>query len=177
MPPLEKTEVDISGLRKLYRSNDCAKAILDYSATRLKNSYETSVDRFTSAINKNGGSFSRREVRDALRELGETNCGTFIIGRRGQASRFRWSVRMNAAGKAARGDQKEVEPLSEEEVGKGEAEEFDVPQGMIRHTYKLRADFAVVLDLPEDLKGREALRLADFIKTLPFEAADEADGR
>jgi hypothetical protein len=35
--------------------------------------------------------------------------------------------------------------------------------------FTLRPDLVVAFELPRDLSGREASRLADFIRTLPFE--------
>jgi len=174
MTALEQTKVDISHLRKVYGNNNCAKAILDVAASRKNNSYSTNVDRLMWVISQGGTSFSRRDVITALRELEKANCGEFIIGRRGQPSRFRWSVEMIAAGRAARGDQKDVESLAEGDARKGTDEEIEVSAGMVRHSYKLRPDFSLELDLPEDLSAREAARLAEFIKTLPFEPTEHA---
>ena len=36
------------------------------------------------------------------------------------------------------------------------------------HTFRLRPDLVVVLELPLNITTQEAQRLADFIKTLPF---------
>ncbi len=41
--------------------------------------------------------------------------------------------------------------------------------GTIGHRFVLRPDFQVQLELPQDLNQREANRLAEFIRTLPFE--------
>lgn len=174
MTTLEQTKVDINRLRKVYGNDSCAKAILDIAASRKNNSYSTNVDRLMWVISQGGASFSRRDVITALRELEKANCGAFIIGRRGQPSRFQWAVEMIAAGRAARGDQKDVEPLAEGDARKGTDEEIEVKAGVVRHSYKLRPDFSLGLDLPEDLSTNEAARLAEFIKTLPFEPADHA---
>jgi hypothetical protein len=64
-------------------------------------------------------------------------------------------------GKAASG-QGTLEAVS------GEPDEEDRVAQTIRHEYRLRPDFTAEIELPEDLTTREALRLADFLKTLPF---------
>jgi hypothetical protein len=40
---------------------------------------------------------------------------------------------------------------------------------MLSHTYNLRVDLPVTIDLPTDLTRNEAERLASFIRTLPIE--------
>jgi hypothetical protein len=64
-------------------------------------------------------------------------------------------------GKAASG-QGTVEAVSRE------PDEEDKALQTIRHEYRLRPDFTAQIELPEDLTTREAARLADFLKTLPF---------
>ena len=51
-----------------------------------------------------------------------------------------------------------------------DADQEDLQPSAIKHSYRLRPDFIVQIELPADLNAREAERLADFIKTLPFEA-------
>lgn len=167
--------VDIEKLRRLYSSNECAKAILDHVAGRNKNSVKTNVDRLETVLRE--GKFSRREIVGALKKLEELQCGTFVIGRRGQPSRFEWAVEMIGLGRAAQGAQSDVEildaaqaePVEPEELTEEEAE---IPSGIVRHVYMIRPDFAVVLNLPEDLTTKESLRLAEFIKTLPFDTEE-----
>ncbi len=63
-----------------------------------------------------------------------------------------------------------MEP-SEEDNGDEEDERFD-PAGTIMHKFQLRPHWQVDLALPLDLTEREAARLSEFIKTLPFDKAE-----
>jgi hypothetical protein len=163
--------VDIKGLRRLYNSNGCARALLDYMATRKYNSMETTVDRLESVV---GDEWGRRDLVGVLKELQSLNCGEFIIGRRGQASRFQWAVQMISVGRTAKGDITGVELLKAEEAKPEESGETELPADAIRHVFNLRQNYLVTLELPTDLNSREANRLAEFIRTLPFD--DAVDG-
>lgn len=169
MTPFNEDTVNKKGLRKLYSTDTCAKSLMDYAASRAKNSKESKVDRLLTHLSEGDVSFSRRDLILTLKSLERLGVGRFVIGRRGQPSRFQWSVAMIGAGKAAKGEEDvviegvdEVDTIEEDESG-------DVQNGSIRHVYKLRQHYGVVFDLPVDLSEKEASRLADFIKTLPFE--------
>lgn len=169
--------VDVIGLRRLYLGDKCAKALLDHAAGRKKNSAQTTVDRLEMKLRQEGGKFSRREIVGVLKKLEELNCGAFVIGRRGQPSRFEWAVEMSGLGRVAQGEQMEVGILDAAHVELDEVEEMaieepNIPTGTVKHVYKVRPKFEVVLNLPEDLTTKESLRLADFIKTLPFDSME-----
>lgn len=165
----------IDGIRAFYRSDSSAKAILDYCAGRKNNSSETKVDRLVADVGhrEGEGTVSRSEVISTLRELEKLGCGTFVIGRRGQPSRFQWDVQMIALGKAAKGD--ELPILSQSESHEEDDIDIDDPDQEIRlipHSYRLRRNLNLTLHLPDDLTGKEAARLGEFIKTLPFEESE-----
>lgn len=163
---------DISEIKKLYNKDECAKAILDHASSRTKNSSKTSVDRLTWKISRNGANFSRRDVIDVLKQLENFNCGKFVVGRRGAPSRFEWDVEMIGLGNAARGMETKIVRLNEGEKHTDDHdEEEDVPP-MIEHRYTLRPDLPVTLSLPANLTEKEAARLSEFIKTLPFGSSD-----
>lgn len=173
MAPFNEVGVNKKGLKKLYLADKCARVLLDYAARRTKNSNESRVERLLKHLSEGESTFSRRELISSLKQLEELGVGHFIIGRRGQPSRFQWSVAMIGVGKAARGDEdvtiervNDVETVEDDDSG-----EMEVSEGSIRHVYKLRQDYDVTFDLPADLLEREASRLADFIRTLPFESA------
>lgn len=161
--------VDDKSLKRLYNEDSCARAILDYLASRKYNSYATTVDRIETVLSRDGTNYSRRDVVGALKELEKLNCGRFVIGRRGQTSRFEWTVQMVEVGRVAKGEKSTVEMLRIEEAKPEEAEEAELRRNMIRHTFNLRQDCTVAFDLPSDFSEKEALRLGDFVKTLPFD--------
>jgi hypothetical protein len=160
--------VDIKGLRRLYNKDVCARALLDHIADRKYNSAETTVDRLESVLSQDGDC-SRREFVSALKELEKLKCGIFVIGRRGQASRFQWAVQMIEVGRAAKGEETPVPLLKMEDAKPEEAAESGLSAGTIRHAFNLRQNYTVTLDLPSDFNAKEAARLAEFVKTLPFD--------
>lgn len=167
--------INVKELRRLYSESGCAKAVLDHAAARKKNSARTDVDRLEIVLRQEGGKFSRREIIGSLKSLEDLRCGSFIIGRRGQPSRFAWAVEMIGLGRAAQGEQTDVEVLDvvDAETEEGEEPEADMLTDTVRHIYVLRPNFSVVLNLPSDLTTKESLRLAEFIKTLPFNSEDQ----
>ena len=72
---------------------------------------------------------------------------------------------MIEVGQAASGNSVRVSALDDDES------ETAVYPGLalLPHDYRLRADLTVRLSLPSNLTSSEAHRLAEFIKTLPFE--------
>lgn len=166
MPPVNEEEVDLEGLRSLYVTDHTAKALLDYAAGRTKNSTESTVDRLMQNL-RSSGVDSRSELVAVLKQLDELGVGTFVLGRKGQQTRFKWAASMISVGKAAR---EEIEEL--EEIDYDELEEEGADELWAEHQYKLRPELEVKLTLPKDLTAREAKRLANFIRTLPFEGEE-----
>jgi hypothetical protein len=78
--------------------------------------------------------------------------------RRGRPSRFWFYVSSVGLGK--------------EVSGKGKpAVRIIRPPKMLTHRFRLRPELEISLELPSDLTQKEVGRVADFLKTLPFEGA------
>jgi hypothetical protein len=165
---MAEKNIEIAELRAVYQANVTVKAILNYAASRKYNSAELSVDRTEAILRKGGEDIARREIVEAFKALEDLGLGEFIIGRRGASSRLKWNVPMIEAGRAAQGVIESVPRLPDEELLTEEASEPPVQSISMRHTYNLRPGYAVVIELPTNLSDREANRLAEFIKTLPF---------
>lgn len=148
------------GLKKLYRSSNVAQAFFDLAAQRKNDQQETTVER---AIDSLGNRFDRSKVVDLFRNLQQLRCGTFVLGRHTHKSRFVWGVSMISVGRAATGEISEIEDINE-------PDEEEIESEFLIHTYHLRADLHIDINLPVDLTQREAERLAMFLKSLPFEA-------
>jgi hypothetical protein len=161
-----ETNVDLSLLRSLYSSSDVAKAALDSFATRSNRSSETTVERLLVVLESNS-SFKRQDVVGFFQQLQKTNCGSFVIGRRNNPSRFLWSVSLVDVGLAAQGKKSTVQ--------------LEVPQTLeittepdeisFTHVFQLRSNQRIEFRLPTDLTPHEAARIADFVKTLPIEVS------
>jgi hypothetical protein len=174
---LPAARVDTQLLRKLYSTDETAKAMFDHLARRERNWKEVVVDRIMLNIGNEGFQASRSDVVRVLKALEKAGCGKFVVGRAGHPSRFRWDVEMVAVGRHAAGQPAVIEQVdpatpSEEEVIQTET----VPEGPssngvreLAHAFRLRPDLPISFKLPVDLTATEAARLADFIKTLPFD--------
>jgi len=162
--------VDAKELRQLYGASPTARTLLDYLALRKKSSAKTDIDRLEAVLRQDGRSIARREIIATLKKLEDLQCGRFVVGRRGQPSRFEWAVQMSDLGSAGRGEGAAVRAYDAEQTESDEAELTKASGDMLQHTYMLRADVATVLSLPRDLTVKEAVRLADFIRTLPFDS-------
>jgi hypothetical protein len=160
MTPIS-VKVDLGRLRKLYSSDSAATAILDHLASRERNWRTTTVDRIQSNIAAAG--VSRGDVIAVFKALEDYGCGQFRVGRKGFPSRFEWTAQMVAVGQAAAGETEQIEEITEEDEGEGEAE------ASLKHSYRLRPQVTLTLELPKNLTGAEAERLAQYIRTLPFE--------
>jgi hypothetical protein len=135
--------------------------MLDYFATYKRAMGVTSVESLIANVE---GELDRRDVITVLQKLDQAGCGKFVIGRRGQKSRFQWRVPMMDVGRAAaaRGDGADPEQaIDGSEPVRGGLSWLD-------HEYRLRPDLIVKLSLPQDLTALEAARLSDFVKTLSF---------
>jgi hypothetical protein len=152
-------------LRALYADSEVAKAALDHFAGRQKSSSQTSVDRLQALLRGLGTPASRAEIVEFFKALEATHCGEFVIGRKGHPSRFVWAVSLISAGQAAAGETINVEALSETEPAELEDE---ATSGLLDHRFRLRPELELTVSLPPNLTVAEAVRIADYVKTLPF---------
>jgi hypothetical protein len=110
----------------------------------------------------------RREVVRMLRELEGQRAGRLIVGRRKQKTRFVWSDRFDVLATI-----KKALLLSNVQTASPPPSESApatslTDSSLLRHRFVLRPSIEVELLLPSDLTVREAERLSDFLKTLPF---------
>jgi hypothetical protein len=114
----------IDAVRSLYNTNASAQALFDWTAQRERDAASTSIDRIASQLG-----VSRGEAVALARLLAEAKCGEFIVGRRGQKSRFRWDYSCISLGQAASGESSRLEeaddpiPESEEDLHAGQSVE------------------------------------------------------
>ena len=116
--------------------------------------------------------FRPREGRALCEQLEELGYGDYIIGRRGKSTRFEWSERATDVAQQVI-DTVGVSLAALAEVGSAEVDEDDSDieaDDSLLHSYWLRPDLSVEIELPPDLTPDEALRLAVFILTLPAES-------
>jgi len=161
--------VNIEDLRELYSDSTVAQVILNYFATRQRNKNETTVDRLQQALEAEGKNISRREAVDFFKRLERLGCGKFLAGRRGRKSRFQWKVPSVSVGQAARGTTATIEAIPDATQAPDTEPALAAVCLVLTHTFQLRPDYQVRIELPPDITNKEAARLAEFIRALPFE--------
>ncbi len=157
MPAGGKVSAETKALRELYTENIYAKAILDDFASRTNRQTTTGVDQIMARLRTT--ELPKWAVVKLFRELGELNYGRFVVGRRGGESRFVWSANPIEVGKAAQGEDLAITSLPEPETADVE---------MVMHQFNLRPGMPVKLELPADFTEKEADRLSQFLRALPF---------
>lgn len=163
--------VNTAALRELYRKSDVGKELFDHFASRTNDSRETKLDRARAVLVARGARASIADLREFFRQLEHLGCGRYVIGRRGHPSRFIWTAGLVSVGQVASGkgvDVEEVRSPSELEEGPS--------RDTLDHIFQLRPSMTVALSLPANLTATEAARLADFIRTLPFEPVSQSAG-
>jgi hypothetical protein len=162
--------VDVKKLREFYQRSAPARALLDDFAARERNRTETKVDNLR-YIQVESRPITRGEIIEVFQELQKLGCGSFVVGRKGHSSRFQWRLGLPSVGKAAAGEEIQLDVVSEEDRRQEEA--TDVPEGVRKlYLFPLRPNLDLRLELPLDLSSAEAARVSDFIKSLPFDRTE-----
>ena len=155
--------MDRKKLIALRRGSPIARLVFEQLATRQKNSAETTVENLEGLLRRDGHQVSRNDVVAFFKALEDAECGDFIVGRRGQHSRFRWGDRMLDVASTAQSEDEEEPDSEEPEAADNELPEMDTHHFILRRKPKL----IVELEIPSDITDGEASRLSDWIKTLP----------
>jgi hypothetical protein len=176
---------NLEKLRRLYRANAAAKALLDYFSERQRNATETPLSRLETVLSERSTPVPRWDLISLAKEIAELGYGEFVVGRRGRESRIVWKVGINSLAHAAQGQQNNIDPLNEDDPPNSAA----VPLGtstpvaprpaIMCLSFPLRQDSGggvlnAQLTLPKDFNRRDAERLIGFIKTLPFDRESAA---
>jgi hypothetical protein len=157
--------MELERLKSNYRQNKVVQAICDHLAAREKNQTETKLRRIQVHLAGDDFDFKKSEIIAAFRALEDSGCGRYVEGRHGWPSRFVWAVPSLYVSAAAKGQQTlERDASSDEDLHQSADDEE-----LVEHSFVLRPDVVVSLELPSDLRKSEAGRLAAFIQALPFE--------
>lgn len=173
MNSFTQVALNVKTLKALYASDPAAKAILDEFASRQRNQQATKLEQLRYRLNNAGVGVAKSDVIRILRKLDELGCGDFRTGRKGHPTRFLWKYDLVSVGKAAAGGTQaieEIQPSPDQDNGDDDSPVRPAPPGAIRHTFQLRPGWQIDLTLPADLSAREAGRLSEFVKTLPFDS-------
>lgn len=116
----------------------------------------------------------RQDAVNFLKQLGEAGCGNFFTGRRGRPTRIEWATcGAIPIAKAFLQATDQVSTGDASGLGPGTAPSplpftHALPTELHPHTFLLRPELTLTLQLPLNLTKEEANRLADFIRALPF---------
>lgn len=157
--------MDTQKLRDLYNNNKVVSQLCNDMATRERNQSETKLSRMIARLEKAGTLVQKSEVIAAFKGLEDCGCGQYVVGRHGRSSRFVWAFSSLETCQAAQGKRESVEPLPETD----DDIETDAELDAVTHCLRLRDDFSLELELPEDLTQREAERLCLFVSALPLD--------
>jgi len=155
-------------LQTLYAKSAIAKGFLDHFADRQNNASETTVDSMITILERQGLDPNRSAIIEIFRDLESIGVGRFVVGRKQHVSRFFWSSESRGIGRQARSEvpsaDYQVDVAPSVSVAPGSSS-----RGFVSHPYLLRPGVQIAIDLPTDLNQTEATRIAEFIKTLPFD--------
>ena len=107
----------INKIRALYKSDPNAQQLFDNAAQRVRDARSISIDLMCRSLD-----ISRGEAVALARRLQEAECGEFVLGRRGQKSRFEWAYSCISLGQAAAGEASDLEE-AEDPLPEGEEED------------------------------------------------------
>ncbi|KAF2989430.1 hypothetical protein OGR47_13460 [Methylocystis sp. MJC1] len=160
-----KTASIVAQLRALYQDKEDAqyRQFFDWAATAQRNRWATTIDNICKAF-EDGDRSDAKILADKMEEIG---VGLYKVGRRGGKSRVEWRFRIDSVGQVARGDSTDL--LEKGMTPEDEDENADETDGFLSHRFRLRLDETITINLPADLTQSEADRLANFVRTLPFE--------
>jgi serine/threonine protein kinase len=93
-PPVTTTPAhagtDIPGLRAAYGEDTAVRNIIDHFASRQYNQNTTELDTLRNKLEHSGTPVEEPGLIRALRRLDALGVGRFLLGRRGQPTRFEW---------------------------------------------------------------------------------------
>lgn len=97
-PRLTPEQASETGLKRLYRGNSTARLLFDYLASRSKNRESSNFNRTMTVLSDDGMAPTRAGMREVFRNLEKLGVGRFVVGRRGQPTRFIWTTPLTEVG-------------------------------------------------------------------------------
>jgi hypothetical protein len=150
-------------LRKLCESDEDVAAVCEVLRTYQRGRWETTTARICFHLIDAGYDLKRSQVTAAFKRLQGLGLGTFVAGRRGGESRFVFAERVTVIARLLAGE--EIDVIEHDLTG----EDTQVFPETIEHSFNLRPDFTLSVELPSDLTEFEAKRLAQFFGCLAFQ--------
>jgi hypothetical protein len=152
-------------LRKLYLGEDeDYRSFFDIAAQRQRRRWATDVESIRTMLMEK----TTESARIVAKEMRRIGVGKFINNQR-----VEWFFRLDTIGQVARGDHddlldKQAEANANNVSKLQELDDESPDEDYLSHAFRLRLDKTITVNLPSDLTVTEADRLADFVKSLPF---------
>lgn len=150
-------------LRSLCEADEDVAAVCEVLRTYQRGLRETTTARICVHLMDAGYDLKRSQVTAAFKKLQALGLGTFVIGRKDSGSRFMFAERVTVIARLLAGEETDV---TEHDLT---GEDTQVFPETIEHSFTLRPDFTVSVELPSDLTEFEAKRLAQFFGCLAFQ--------
>ncbi|WP_371396439.1 hypothetical protein [Fretibacter rubidus] len=111
------------------------------------------------------------EAVDAFKSLEACEVGNFIVGRKGKESRFDWYYDPVSVALVGSSDMMELDPDYLEPVHANAIIDDGMIESIneIEHTFRLRENYMLLVNLPEDFDKSDLVRLKRWLDTLPFD--------
>jgi hypothetical protein len=159
-----QTEQKAARLQERYRVSPVFKDVLRFFMANEEDGDLITLDRLELSVrSQTGRKYDRSELVKVFYYLRGECFGTFKVGRHGNPSRFISDMPLSEIGKMAAG----VADSNDVEVEPGETSKLE-STATLQHSFILRTNLTIRIDLPHDLTAMEAGRLADFVRSLPF---------
>jgi hypothetical protein len=151
-------EIDFEHLNLVRDRSDSIRKVLNYLDSN-KWLDQISIDEVNKIVygNREVNEKERQESVEIIKTLDSIGCGTYYRGRRTLPTRLELSQPMKEYLCKGQGKILNDEVIRSKEKTKTK-----------RHTFWLREDFCVEMELPQDINHDEASRLAKFIEAVPF---------
>lgn len=160
----------ITKLRALYASEDeDYQSFFDHAAKKQKDLWVTDIASVRAMLVYK----TQASAIEVVKEVQKAGAGYYRVGRRGSPTRIEWLYQMDSVGQVARGDHSNL--IFSDEARNLIIDEASAETGLkkfdstLSHTFRLRRTETVTFHLPADLSETEANRLADFVRSLPFD--------
>jgi len=150
-------EVNEDKLRAKYKNDPLFRMFMDVLAKAPKDYRLLTVGQLCDLLAKAGANIYRHDAVRMFQSTHGENRGWFTVGRRGYSSRFDFYASSKAMAEAA--------------IGKTT---HAATPALLMHKFRLRRNLEISLELPSDLSAKEVERIADFLRTLPFNDAEVA---
>jgi hypothetical protein len=154
-------------LIEFFKTNPYAAKLIFALCEEYKPGRETSVSSAVSILEANEISVTYSQVVALFRQLEKIECGIFFVGRKGKRSRLYWKEDVKAIGKLLEDNHSTTEPSPKAPVKQSGGLPVRT-DAILRHTFHLRQDFELVLNLPSDLTEKDAQRISKFVESLPL---------